>query len=214
VFFETRARKKKGLTEPIDILPFPTQSLRKSKTQSTVSAPSENPATQVAESPKVKILESPQGQVHTKHLSIKEAIERSKQAAQEVRIEDQPREQYHLDHVKMYWKQYAYKLKENGMETFYNALIKRDPILQGPEHIELVVDNIVQRDYIQTHLMEFIDFMRKQLNNYFISIQIVVSEQAEEEVKYLNGKDKFNAMARKNPNLHTLKTRFNLDIDY
>ena len=36
----------------------------------------------------------------------------------------------------------------------------------------------------------------------------------EEDVKFLTGKDKFAALARKNPNLHTLKNRFNLDIDY
>jgi hypothetical protein len=114
----------------------------------------------------------------------------------------------------MFWKQYAFQLKENGMETFYNALIKRDPILKSEETLELVVDNLVQQNYIQTHLLAFKDFMRKQLRNYHLDIQITLSEAGEEEVKFLTGKDKFAALARKNPNLHTLKNRFNLDIDY
>jgi hypothetical protein len=33
-------------------------------------------------------------------------------------------------------------------------------------------------------------------------------------VKFLTGKDKFTALARKNPNLHTLKNTFNLDIEF
>jgi hypothetical protein len=56
--------------------------------------------------------------------------------------------------------------------------------------------------------------MRKQLRNYHLDIQVSLTEVGEEEVKFLTGKDKFAALARKNPNLHTLKNRFNLDIDY
>ena len=41
-----------------------------------------------------------------------------------------------------------------------------------------------------------------------------VTANPEEEVKYLTGKDKFAKLARKNPNLHTLKNTFNLDIEY
>lgn len=114
----------------------------------------------------------------------------------------------------MYWKQFAFQLKEDGMETFYNALIKRDPVLKSDEVLELTVDNLVQYNYIQTHLITFKEFMRKQLNNYYLDIVVVQADPSDEEVKFLSGKDKFAAMARKNPNLHTLKNRFNLDIDY
>lgn len=131
-----------------------------------------------------------------------------------MRQEDLPREGFHLDHVKMYWKQYAFQLKEDGMETFYNALIKRDPILKSDEILELIVDNLVQYNYIQTHLLTFKEFMRKQLNNYYLDIVLTQAAPDEDEVKFLTGKDKFAALARKNPNLHTLKNRFNLDIDY
>jgi len=156
----------------------------------------------------------PQGQVKSNIISIREVLEKEKEGANQIKQEDLPREVFHLDHVKMYWKQYAFQLKENGMETFYNALIKRDPVLKSEETLELIVDNLVQQNYIQTHLLAFKDFMRKQLRNYHLEIQISLSEAADEEVKFLTGKDKFAALARKNPNLHTLKNRFNLDIDY
>lgn len=125
-----------------------------------------------------------------------------------------PREVLHIDHIKMYWKQYAFQLKEDGMETFYNALIKRDPILISDETIELTVDNLVQFNYINTHLITFKDFMRKQLNNHFLDIVLVQAPPSENDDKFLTGKDKFAAMAKKNPELNTLKNRFNLDIDY
>ena len=147
-------------------------------------------------------------------ISIRETLEKDKESNKQVRQEDLPREGFHLDHVKMYWKQFAFQVKEDGMETFYNALIKRDPILRGEETLELTVDNLVQQNYIQTHLLTFKEFMRKQLNNYYLDIILVQAAADEEEVKFLTGKDKFAALARKNPNLHTLKNRFNLDIDY
>ena len=90
-----------------------------------------------------------------------------------MRQEDLPRERFHLDHVKMYWKQFAFQVKEDGMETFYNALIKRDPVLKGEETLELIVDNLVQFNYIQTHLLTFKEFMRKQLQNFYLDIILV-----------------------------------------
>jgi hypothetical protein len=159
-------------------------------------------------------LSKPQGNVMANIISIRETLEKDKASNQQVRQEDLPRESFHLDHVKMYWKQFAFQLKEDGMETFYNALIKRDPVLKSDEILELTVDNLVQQNYIQTHLLTFKDFMRKQLNNFHLDILLVQAAPDEEEVKFLTGKDKFAALARKNPNLHTLKNRFNLDIDY
>ncbi len=172
-------------------------------------------ATQVQTNPTPQpTLTKPQGQVKSNIISIREVLEKEKEGNQQIKQEDLPREGFHLDHVKMYWKQYAFQLKENGMETFYNALIKRDPILKNDETLELVVDNLVQQNYIQAHLLAFKDFMRKQLSNYYLDIQIIIAENGNEEVKFLTGKDKFAALARKNPNLHTLKNRFNLDIEY
>jgi DNA polymerase-3 subunit gamma/tau len=114
----------------------------------------------------------------------------------------------------MYWKQYAYVVKENGLETFYNALIKRDPVLISEEVLGIVVDNQVQMDYIHAELVGFIEFMRKSLQNFHVDIQLSMSNEPEKEKKFLTGKDKFNALDRKNPNLHTLKNLFNLDIEY
>ncbi|MFM6933876.1 MAG: hypothetical protein ACKOXP_00385 [Flavobacteriales bacterium] len=141
-------------------------------------------------------------------------MERIKESQQQGNIEDLPREGFSLENVKMYWKQYAYVVKENGLETFYNALIKRDPVLISDEVLGIVVDNQVQMDYIKAELIGFIEFMRKQLQNYHVDIQISMTNEPEKETKFLTGKDKFNALARKNPNLHTLKNLFNLDIEY
>jgi hypothetical protein len=57
-------------------------------------------------------------------------------------------------------------------------------------------------------------YFRKELKNYNVQISLEINDKPEEETKYLTGKDKFQALARKNPNLHTLKNMFNLDVEY
>ena len=45
-------------------------------------------------------------------------------------------------------------------------------------------------------------------------MNLIVTEQNESEQKPITGKDKYQALARKNPNIHTLRNRFNLDIEF
>ncbi len=161
-----------------------------------------------------KVLTEPTGNVGSTHISIKRILEEQK--AQEVtpNHDNMPREGFSKEQVKMYWKQFAFQMKENGMETFYHALIKREPHFLEEEKFGLEVDNQIQIDYINPILGNFIDFLRKNLRNYQVEITLILSDNPNKEVKYLTGKDKFNALARRNPNLHTLKNLFNLDIEF
>jgi hypothetical protein len=105
-------------------------------------------------------------------------------------------------------------MKENSMETFYNALIKREPVFLDDEKLVIEVDNSVQIDYINPLLNEFVSYLRKNLKNYSITVDLKLSVDQVSEVKFLTGKDKFATMARKNTNLHKLKNLFNLDIEF
>jgi DNA polymerase-3 subunit gamma/tau len=213
MFAQTRAGKKKWLTDRVEILPFPNQSLRKNTQTQKVNQPVVKQSYVKEELPP-KVLTEPTGNIGSSHVSIKQILEEQK--AQEVspNQDDLPREGFSKEQVKMYWKQFAFQMKENGMETFYHALIKREPHFLEEEKFGLEVDNQIQIDYINPILGNFIDFLRKNLNNYQIEITLILTDNPNEEVKYLTGKDKFNALARRNPNLHTLKNLFNLDIEF
>lgn len=128
--------------------------------------------------------------------------------------ENLPSSPYTYDHIKMLWRRFAYEMKEKGMETFYNALIKKEPILKEEHSFLLEVDNQIQIDYISVHLQDLINYLRKESDNYHIVVEIKLGTPQEEDIKFLTGKDKFAAMARKNPNLHSFKNTFNLDIEY
>jgi hypothetical protein len=78
----------------------------------------------------------------------------------------------------------------------------------------LFVDNQIQVDYITPLLNELISFLRNSLKNHNITVKIELTDNPVEDVKFLNGKDKFEVMSKKNPELNTLKNLFNLDIEF
>lgn len=123
-------------------------------------------------------------------------------------------EDFTFDQVKMVWRRYAHEMKAKGMETFYNAMIKRDPKVKEDVHFTMDVDNQVQIDYITPHLNELIQFLRNELRNDGITLNFSLSEDKESQVKFLTGKDRFASLAKKNPNLHSFKSVFNLDIEF
>lgn len=123
-------------------------------------------------------------------------------------------ENFNFDQVKMVWRRYAHEMKSKGMETFYNAMIKRDPKIKDDVHFTMEVDNQVQIDYITPHLNDLIGFLRQELKNYHITLGFSLSEDQESQVKFLSGKDRFISLAKKNLNLHTFKKVFNLDIEF
>lgn len=137
-----------------------------------------------------------------------------KEEEEGIDLSNMPRDPYSFDDLKMAWRRFAFVMKDEGKETFFSALTRREPIPLDDHLYRLEVDNQVQVDYIRPQISELLNFLRKTTNNYGIEVKIELTENPEEEVKYLTGKDKFAKLARKNPNLHTLKNTFNLDIEY
>lgn len=216
MFLESGARKKKWLTDPVEIIPFPNQNLR-----DKASAAPKPIAPPVRQAPleqhvEVKNTSIPIGQLNTSSLSIKKMMEKKAedQALSSIMPENMPMNPFTYDQVKMLWRRFAFLMKDEGKVTFYNAMIKREPVQKTETHFVMDVDNQVQVDTITPFMQEMIGYFRKELKNYSFDVTFSLNENPEEEVKYLTGKDKFAALARKNPNLHTLKTVFNLDIEF
>jgi DNA polymerase-3 subunit gamma/tau len=163
-----------------------------------------------------KVLTVPTGQLNTSNLSIKKILEPVQEngVQESFSSKNLPYEKFNFDQVKMVWRRFAFEVKSKGMETFYNAMIKRDPKVKDEVHFTMEVDNQVQIDYITPHVNGLIDFLRRELKNFNISVDFFLTEDNESQVKFLTGKDRFASLAKKNPNLHSFKTVFNLDIEF
>ncbi len=216
MFFSTRARKKKCLTDPVDLIPFPNQNLRDKV--SSVPKPIAPPVRQVPiiAEPEKKLTTISSAEIKTTSLSIKKMMEKKEDEKSGINQlqENLPRNPFTFDQVKRHWRSFAFEMKERGLETFYNAMVKREPIQKEETHFVMNVDNQTQVDMITPHLLELVGYFRKELKNYSIDISFELNDNPEHEVKFLSGKDKFAAMARKNPSMNILKNTFNLDIEF
>lgn len=135
----------------------------------------------------------------------------------EVEQEDftnRPRKPFSLDELKMYWRQLAYQMKSQGNEALFVGLNKRDPKVLDQFQIVQEVDHQVMLDMLAAEKQEILSFLRSKLQNWGVTVEFVISQSQDESTKMLTGKDKFEALARKNANLFTLQKVFNLDIEY
>ncbi len=218
MFHKKRIRKKKSLTDFVEIIFFNGQ-IDKNTTITTASPISkiENSSyNAISFKKEAKTLASPTGQIQTNLISIKEILHKKENLDGDSyeSHENKPKNSFSLDELKIYWRKFAFKMKEDGNDTIYLAMKKRDPKVSSDFQVIHEVDNQVQIDYIQTHLSELVDYLRENLKNWNVKVNFSIIESQEENIQMQTGKDKFNALARKNPNLYTLQKTFNLDIEY
>lgn len=213
MFCKNRARKKKRLTDPVKIIAFKGQDLR-NKVQKPEKTPQPVKPTQLKK--EAKILTAPTGKLNADNISIKDLLRKQKEeqnAEQNASLADKPTLPFTYDDLKMHWRRFAHKEKKEGMETLYSALTINEPTLEG-DHVTHLVDNIVHLEFIKTKEADILQHLRKELKNYNLTINFKVSKDEGGNKRAVTGKDKFEEMAKRNPNLNAFKKRFKLDIDF
>lgn len=100
--------------------------------------------------------------------------------------------------------------KKEGDSIVYSALIKHKPTI---EHhvISLKVDNKSQAEEFSYRRTEIHDYLRKQLQNSKVELSITIEREKKNKKAYTS-EEKFNEMAKKNPNLIDLKKALDLDF--
>jgi hypothetical protein len=83
-----------------------------------------------------------------------------------------------------------------------------------PKLIHHELDNQILVDLMHLKKAEMLGFLRQKLQNWSIQLDFSVIENQEENVRDLNGKDRFELLAKKNSNLYSLQKMFNLDVEY
>ena len=145
------------------------------------------------------------------------AMQNQKKEKQEAEtIEDltnKPRTEFTSNDLMSKWNAFAYQLKEKGRQGLYITLTKRKPELKENFLLEFTIDNEIQNIELEEERSELLTFLRTELNNYGIQLTIILSQE-DNSVKHLSSKDKFMKMAEKNPVLHDLREKLNLDIEY
>jgi DNA polymerase III subunit gamma/tau len=110
-----------------------------------------------------------------------------------------------------HWKKFAIMVREEK-PRLYSTLVAEDPMPDENKLISFEVSNKLQMEAISEIKPELVHFLRKQLNNNSIKLDIKINEQESESRPY-HPEDKFSRLAEKNPELHSLKQDLGLDFE-
>ena len=110
-----------------------------------------------------------------------------------------------------HWKKFAIMVREEK-PRLYSTLVAEDPIPDENKTIAFEVSNKLQMEAISDIKPELVHFLRKQLNNNSITLDIKINEK-ESESKPYHPEEKFSRLAEKNPALYGLKQDLSLDFE-
>lgn len=145
----------------------------------------------------------------------KKLEKKTEQKLQEEDFSNKPSTSFTFDELMKFWLQYAELLKQKGKGGMHSTLNKYEPKLNTETFIvSFDLDSELQKIEFQQQSQDFLSFLRKNLDNYSIKIQLNVLAMDQGVKVHLNSKDKFIKMAEKNPDLNLLRDKFNLDIEY
>jgi DNA polymerase III subunit gamma/tau len=125
---------------------------------------------------------------------------------------NQENKPFTLEELQIVWDKLIKDLENRKRFSEY-VILNRKFTLEGTTiHIE--VDNEIQVDLLTISLRtEVLSYLRKELHNSTIHLEVVVSKEEAKTMIYTQA-DKFKFMAEKNPALHDLRNVLGLDYDY
>ena len=108
------------------------------------------------------------------------------------------------------WEKYSESMEDKGRYNIASILRIDKPILDN-NIIKIALPNSTNKVELESEKKEILLFIRRNLKNNDIYMQISVDESVEKVLVYTD-KDKYKLMKRKNPDIEMLKDSFNLTI--
>lgn len=124
--------------------------------------------------------------------------------------ENFPIEHFDVTDMLEYWNKFSKKLEENGQMILHTLMQINTPRLDGTVIIHKLPSENTKEEFEKSK-PEILGFLRKNLQNYNISIDIEVNENPN-NLRAYTPLEKYNRLKELNPNLEMLKNTFDLDF--
>jgi DNA polymerase-3 subunit gamma/tau len=125
----------------------------------------------------------------------------------------QPGREFTTDDLHTAWEKYANDLKAKGKSNLGIALLSKRPSLVDKTTIEFIITNKALEETINEDKMSFLNFLRKELNNYAIQLNLQLSVN-EDKTNLYTATDRYNRLVEKNPMIKKFRQTFDLDIEF
>ena len=111
------------------------------------------------------------------------------------------------------WNKYAEDLKGKGKTNLSTLLLSRKPVLKENALVQFSINNKVLEEMIDENKTGFLEFLRKDLNNFSLQLELVMVADEEKEKLY-TASDRYKYLLNKNPALEKFRQAFDLDLEF
>ncbi|MDX1828222.1 MAG: DNA polymerase III subunit gamma/tau [Lutibacter sp.] len=125
-------------------------------------------------------------------------------------VEGLPKDDFTENEAIRLWLTYADKLKEKGKNSLAAIMTANSPVIKE-QNFHLELPNFVMENQLKVSINPLLKYLRKNLNNFKISIIIHVNEKATKKYAY-TPQEKYQKLIEKNSAIEMLKTTFDLDV--
>lgn len=127
-----------------------------------------------------------------------------------VDVTNLPKEEFTEIAMQAVWQEYVAKISRNGEKIVASNLEADTPKLEGTT-IKLEYPNATMKVEVERAQGPLLEFLKRKLNNYDITLDIVVNEEVQRKYAY-TGQERYDKLKEYNPELDILKRAFDLEI--
>ncbi|HEX8514644.1 MAG TPA: DNA polymerase III subunit gamma/tau [Bacteroidia bacterium] len=110
------------------------------------------------------------------------------------------------------WLKYATEMRTRKA-NLGAALASKMPVLKEGFKVEFTINNKALEEAINEDKMNFLGFLRNELNNFAITLDLIMV-QGEDKTNLYTASDRYKRLAEKNPEINKFRQAFDLDIEF
>jgi len=129
----------------------------------------------------------------------------------EINYENHPKNSFSEKDLQKTWSEYQKLLIKKGEKSIASILAAADPKLLENFNVQFTLPNKLMKAQLKIGKPKLLKFLREALNNFSITITVIVNETIEKKFAY-TPQEKYNKLLEKNSSLKSLKDTFQLDL--
>ncbi len=122
-----------------------------------------------------------------------------------------PKDAFTEEAMQAYWAEFVDKIDAEGQKILASNLHADVPKLKNPTTIWIEMPNGSMKKEIEREQYHLMEFLKKKLNNHFITLHITVNEATAKKFAF-TPEEKYEKLREKNPVIDLLRREFDLDL--
>jgi DNA polymerase-3 subunit gamma/tau len=143
--------------------------------------------------------------------SLKAKKEHQNTKSNSLKEEVKPTESFSEEEMQKHWADFVKKLDDKGKKILASNLNADIPKLRSETIIWIELPNSTMKKEVEREQSLMLNYLKDQLNNYDISLQITVNEETSKKFAF-TPEEKYEKLREKNPAIDLLRQEFDLDL--